>query len=171
LSAVYDLPRVSDSGVVGALTRNWRLSAMYQAQSGYPFTISVFGDTANAGTLLGENPIRANYTGAPIFGEGTRTSDAWFNPAAFAAPQAFSFGNVGRNSVYGPGMRSLDLAIQREFDLTEEVNFEFRAEFFNAFNHTNLGIPNRFVNTPQFGTITEAATPGREVQLSARLSF
>jgi hypothetical protein len=171
LSAVYDLPKAGDSGVVGALTRNWRLSVMYQAQSGYPFTISVFGDTANSGTLLGENPIRANYTGAPIFGEGTRTSDAWFNPAAFAAPPAFSFGNVGRNSVYGPGMRSLDLAIQRQFDLTEGVNFQFRAEFFNALNHTNLGTPNRFVNTPQFGTITEAATPGREVQLSARLSF
>jgi len=171
LSAVYDLPKAGDSGVVGALTRNWRLSVMYQAQSGYPFTISVFGDTANAGTLLGENPIRANYTGAPIFGEGTRTADAWFNPAAFAAPPAFSFGNVGRNSVYGPGMRTLDLAIQRQFDFTEGVNFQFRAEFFNALNHTNLGTPNRFVNTPQFGTITEAATPGREVQLSARLSF
>ena len=171
LSAVYDLPKLSDHGVVGALTRNWRLSTMYQAQSGYPFTISVFGDTANAGTILGENPIRANYTGAPIFGSGPRTSDAWFNPAAFAAPPAFSFGNVGRNSIYGPGMQSLDLALQRQFDLTEGVNFQFRAEFFNALNHTNLGTPNRFVNTPQFGTITEAATPGREVQLSARLSF
>ncbi len=41
----------------------------------------------------------------------------------------------------------------------------------NALNHTNLGTPNRFVNTPQFGTITEAATPGREVQLGARVAF
>ena len=46
-----------------------------------------------------------------------------------------------------------------------------QADFFNALNHTNLGTPNRFVNTAQFGTITDAATPGREVQLSARLSF
>jgi hypothetical protein len=45
------------------------------------------------------------------------------------------------------------------------------AEGFNALNHTNLGTPNRFVNTPQFGTITEAATPGREIQLGVRLSF
>jgi hypothetical protein len=171
LSLVYDVPRLGDKGIVGALTRNWRLSSVYQAQSGYPFTISVFGDTANSGTLLGENPIRANYTGQPIFGPGTRTADAWFNPAAFAAPPAFAFGNVGRNSIYGPGMQTLDLALQREFSLTERVNFQFRGEFFNALNHTNLGTPNRFVNTPQFGTITEASTPGREVQLSARLSF
>ena len=51
------------------------------------------------------------------------------------------------------------------------VKLQFRAEAFNALNHTNLGIPNRFVNTPQFGTITEAATPGREIQLGVRLSF
>jgi len=46
-----------------------------------------------------------------------------------------------------------------------------RGEFFNAFNHTNLGTPNRFVNTSSFGSITEAATPGREIQIGARLSF
>jgi len=170
LSAVYNLPKVGQ-GIVEGITRNWHLSTIYQVQSGFPFTVSVFGDTANAGTLLGENPIRANYTGQPVFGPGTRTADQWFNPAAFAAPPAFAFGNAGRNSVYGPGMQTLDLALHREFNVTEGVNFQFRAELFNALNHTNLGTPNRFVNTPQFGTITEAATPGREVQLSARLSF
>ena len=51
------------------------------------------------------------------------------------------------------------------------VKFQVRAEAFNALNHANLGTPNRFVNTPQFGTITEAATPGREIQWNARLSF
>jgi hypothetical protein len=157
--------------LLGSVTKNWRLSAIYQAQTGFPFTISVFGDTANAGTLLGENPIRANYTGQPVFGSGTRTADAWFNPAAFATPAAFTFGNVGRNSVYGPGMQTLDLALQREFAVSETLRFQIRAEAFNALNHTNLGTPNRFVNTPQFGTITEAATPGREIQLGVRLSF
>jgi len=171
LSAVYELPGLGKSGRVSALTRDWHLSALFQAQSGFPLTISVFGDTANSGTLLGENPVRANYTGQAVFGPGTRTSDAWFNPAAFSTPAAFTFGSVGRNTVYGPGLQTLDLALQREFSLTEKLRFQFRAEFFNALNHTNLGTPNRFVNTPQFGTITEAATPGREVQLGMRLSF
>jgi hypothetical protein len=171
LSAVYDLPKIGERGWASALTRGWNLSALFQAQSGYPLTISVFGDTANAGTLLGENPIRANYTGQPVFIPGTHTSDMWFNPAAFSTPAAFTFGNVGRNTVYGPGLQTLDLALQREFSLTEKLRFQFRAEAFNALNHTNLGTPNRFVNTPQFGTITEAATPGREVQLGVRLSF
>ena len=171
LSSVYEIPAWKNSGFLGSVTKNWRLSAIYQAQTGFPFTISVFGDTANAGTLLGENPIRAKYTGQPIFGSGSRTADAWFNPAAFTTPAAFTFGNVGRNSVYGPGMQTVDLALQREFAVTETLKFQIRAEAFNALNHTNLGTPNRFVNTPQFGTITEAATPGREIQLGVRVSF
>jgi len=170
LSLVYDLPSFK-SGWAHSLTKQWRLSSVYQVQSGFPFTVSVFGDTANAGTLLGENPIRANSTGQPIYGSGTHTAAMWFNPAAFATPPAFTFGNVGRNSLYGPGMQTLDIALAREVTVTEKTNLQFRAEFFNALNHTNLGTPNRFVNTPQFGTITDSMTPGREIQLSARLSF
>ena len=118
----------------------------------------------------------ANYrfvqtTGQPIFDANSRTADRWFNPAAFAIPAAFTFGNVGRNTVYGPGRQTLDLALQREFSMTETVKLQVRAEAFNALNHSNLGTPNRFVNTPQFGTITEASTPGREIQLGVRLSF
>jgi hypothetical protein len=68
-------------------------------------------------------------------------------------------------------MQTMDLGVVRAFSMAEKVRLETRAEFFNAFNHTNLGTPNRFVNTSSFGSITEVATPGREIQLSARLSF
>jgi hypothetical protein len=171
VSAVYDIPSLAGGRLTRALTRNWRISTLYQLQSGFPFTISVFGDTANAGTVVGENPIRANYTGQPVFGSGTGTTDAWFNPSAFATPAAYTFGNAGRNTVYGPGMQTLDAALVRSFAIAEKVHLEIRAEAYNAMNHSNWGTPNRFVNTPQFGNITEAATPGREFQVSARLSF
>ena len=171
VSAVYDIPGLEKYGWMSATTKHWQLSTVYQVQTGFPFTISVFGDTANAGTALGENPIRANYTGQPIFGSGTHTAEEWFNRTAFATPAAFTFGDVGRNSVYGPGMQTLDLALARNFAIAERMTFQFRGEFFNALNHTNLGTPDRYVNTQQFGTITQATTPGRQVQLSARLSF
>ncbi len=171
LSAAWDIPSPFSAGAPRRATANWRVSTLYQAQTGFPLTISVFGDTANAGTILGENPVRADYTGLPVFGPGTRTPDRWFNPAAFTAPAAYTFGNAGRNTVYGPGLQTLDFALEREFAITESGRFQIRGEFFNAMNHVNLGTPNRFVNTPQFGTITDAATPGREVQVSARLSF
>jgi len=171
LSAVYDIPTLHSNNILQAATKDWHFSTLYQIQTGFPFTISVFGDTANSGTVLGENPIRANATGQPIFVPGTRTASGWFNTAAFTAPPAFAFGNVGRNSVYGPGLQTLDFAVVRDFNLGEKTKFQFRSEFFNALNHTNLGTPDRFVNTPQFGTITEATTPGRQIQLSARVSF
>ena len=151
LSAVYDLPGLKQSGLLDKLTHNWQVSTVYQIQSGFPFTLSVFGDTANSGTVLSENPIRANVTGQPIFPSGTRTAAAWFNTSAFAAPAAFTFGNSGRNSVYGPGRQTLDFAVVRNFSITESARFQLRAEFFNALNHTNLGMPDRFVNTPQGG--------------------
>lgn len=171
LSGVYDVPAWSRSRLSTLVTQNWRISTIYQIQTGYPLTVSVFGDTANAGTALGENPIRANYTGQKIFPHGTRNANSWFNTAAFAAPPAYTFGDVGRNSVYGPGMQTLDAALVRSFDLTERLKFETRGEFFNALNKVNLDTPNRFVNTAGFGTITGVMTPGREIQVSARLSF
>jgi hypothetical protein len=116
-------------------------------------------------------PIRANSTGQSIFPSGTRNSTTWFNPGAYSAPPAYTFGSVGRNSVYGPGLQTMDLALVRGFSLAEKARFGTRAEFFNGLNHTNLGTPNRFVNTSSFGSITEFATPGREIQVSARLSF
>ncbi len=146
ISSVYDIPAYRRAEFARLITQNWHLSAIYQFQTGMPFTISVFGDTANSGTVLGENPIRANVTGQPIFGPGTHTADEWFNPAAFAAPPAFTYGNVGRNTLYGPSTRTLDLALARSFNFTERLAFQFRAEAFNALNQVNLGTPNRFVH-------------------------
>jgi hypothetical protein len=71
VSAVYNPPVYGRNGRTRALTRDWRGSVEYQVQTGFPMTISVFGDTANAGTVVGENPIRANSTGQKIFGSGT----------------------------------------------------------------------------------------------------
>jgi hypothetical protein len=171
LSLVYDTKAIGQNSLVRTLTRDWRGTMVYQVQTGFPMTISVFGDTANAGTVVGENPIRAKVTGQKVFGSGTRNPTTWFNPAAFVAPPAYTFGNVGRNTVYGPGMQTLDLGVVRAFVLGEKARFEWRSEFFNALNHTNLGPPNRFVNTSSFGSITEVSTPGREIQFSARVTF
>jgi hypothetical protein len=106
-----------------------------------------------------------------VFPSGAHTSNEWFNTAAFAAPAPYTFGNVGRNTVEGPGMQIADVALTREFHLRESLRMQIRAEMFNALNHTNYGTPNRFVNEPQFGTITMAMHPGREAQFSARMTF
>ncbi len=170
-SAVYNLPGLGGRGLLHEMTSGWSLGSIFSIESGMPFTISVFGDTANAGTLLGQNPIRANVTGARLFPSGTRTTAEWFNRSAFAAPAPYTFGNAGVNTVLGPGFVDLDQAIQREFRINETTRFIIRAEAFNALNHSNWGEPNNYVNTPQFGSITTAQGSGREIQLSGRLDF
>jgi len=152
---------------------HWNMATIFQMQSGFPYTVSVFGDTANAGTLLGENPVRANVVPGvnPNLPEGQRDASRWFNTDAFVAPPAFQFGNAGRNTLRGPSMQVIDLALYRNFVLKEGLQLQFRSELFNALNHTNLGIPNRFVNTPQFGSITMAMTPARQIQFALKLLF
>ena len=100
-----------------------------------------------------------------------RTANEWFNPAAFATPAAYTFGDVRTKLGLRTASAHAGHRIVRSFRLTESASFQFRGEAFNALNMTNLGTPNRFVNEPQFGTITMAMTPGREIQLSARVSF
>src|SRR5262249_45891725 len=107
LSAVYAIPAYRRAEWTRLLTQNWNFSTIYQVQTGMPFTISVFGDTANSGTVLGENPIRANVTGQPVFGPGTHRADEWFNPAAFSTPAAYTYGDVGRNTLRRPGEQPL----------------------------------------------------------------
>ena len=170
LSGVYDAPAWNRSHLSTALTKDWRFSTIYQVQSGYPMTISVFGDTANAGTALGENPIRANSRVRKSFLRHAQ-SPAMVQPRRLRNPARVHLRQRGRNSVYGPGMQTFDVAVVRAFSVTERMRLETRGEFFNALNQVNYDVPNRFVNTAGFGTITGAMSPGRQIQLSARVSF
>jgi hypothetical protein len=179
-SLIYKIPfsmngqRISGvSGLAKVLVSDWQISVIYQAQSGFPFTAGVFGDTANAGSLLNVNPVRADVVAgvSPILDSSRRSTDEWFNTDAFRTPAAFTFGTAGRNTLRGPGMQKGDLALERKFSLREQTQLGFRAEVFNVFNHTNFDTPERFVNTPQFGTVTMAATSARQIQFALRLEF
>jgi hypothetical protein len=170
-SIVYKVPGWQRTNFLRHLTSGWSLGTIFTAQHGMPFTIQVFGDTANAGTLLGQNPIRANVTGQPLYTSGTHSTAEWFNTAAFAAPAPYTFGNAGVNTLFGPNYVDLDQSVQRKFAITERYAFTFRVDAFNALNHSNWGYPNNFVNTPQFGSITMAEGTGRELQISGRITF
>jgi hypothetical protein len=176
-SVIYKVPYSASGGtttgerVVRGIFGGWQASLIYQWQSGFPFTISVFGDTANAGALLNVNPIRANVVPGVSPEVDDPRADMWFNTAAFATPAPFTFGTATRNSVWGPGLKKADLALDRELPIAGSARFHFRLEAFNLFNTVNYGTPNRFVNTPQFGTITEAATSARQIQFVFRTTF
>jgi hypothetical protein len=153
-----------DRGVVYNLAGGWQVGGIVRGESGTPFTIFVSGNPANS--FFGGS-IRPNLIGDP---NGPQTIDQWFNTAAFAAPAANTFGNAGRSLVRGPGIYLWDLAVYKNFRVTEAVRMQFRAEFFNAFNHTNFFNIGTTVGTPTFGRITSALEP-RQVQLGLRLEF
>lgn len=176
-SVIYKIPYAATGGattserIARGIFGGWQASLIYQWQSGFPFTISVFGDTANAGSLLNVNPIRANVVPGASPELDRPTAAMWFNTAAFTTPAPFTFGTATRNSVWGPGLKKADLALDREVPATNVLKLHFRLEAFNLFNTVNYGTPNRFVNTPQFGTITEAATSARQIQFVFRATF
>src|SRR5262249_51224921 len=79
--------------------------------------------------------------------------NAWFNTAAFVPAPAGTFGNAGRNVVIGPRTNSADFSVMKVMQIAERANLQFRAEFFNIFNHPNFALPNVTVNSSAFGTI------------------
>ena len=99
-----------------------------------------------------------------------RTTSRYFNTGAFAAPPAATFGNVGKNTVIGPGMVNLDFVLSREVLFGEGRKLQFRAEAFNILNHSNYSIVGRLLNTATFGRVQGQLDP-RQIQFGAKFLF
>ena len=101
------------------------------------------------------------------------TIQEWFDPSAFVEPTPNTFGNAGRNTLYGPRYFDLDLSLAKEFVIPihgEGVRLQLRADAFNAFNHPNFGQPNASIGVPGAGEIFSASA-ARNVQVEARINF
>ncbi len=161
---------------VNIVASGWTASAILAVQTGFPFTPQLgYNPTGNGDT---RNPVRPNWN--PNF-SGTlypRTPQQYFNAAAFLPPAAGTYGNVSRDALTGPGLSELDFSATRNAHLTERLGLQFRAEFFNILNHTNLQTPNEVVYTsatsgvsPTAGLVSATSTTSRQIQFGAKLSF
>ena len=156
------MPRVLDEVVGG-----WQLAGIVTVQSGFPFT-----------PQLGQSdPANVNYAYArrpDVVGTGSQPNqsiDRWFNINDFVVPQPFTIGNAGRNILRGPGLQNWDLSLMKNFNFTERKYLQFRAEFFNIFNHPNFGLPNSNIEDQiHGGQITNANDP-RIMQFALKLYF
>ena len=144
----------------------WQVNGLAIMQTGLPFTLGHAG--ANTGGAGGSRP---DYLRNPEIPSDQRTLERWFDPTAFLTPAIFTFGNVGRNTLYGPGRWNVDSSLFKDFFLTEKVKLQFRAEAFNLFNHPQFGQPNATIGTGPAGTITSTAGNPRQLQLALRLQF
>jgi hypothetical protein len=177
VNATYDLPfGRGKSAWVNHLIGDWQVSAIETLQSGLPFTPQLSYNPSNDGDT--RNPVRPsinpNFRGKLILGG----PNEYFNPNAFTQPLPGTYGNAGRNILQGPRLYETDLSLAKKFVLAERATLQFRAEFFNLFNHTNFNTPNPVVYaaatggpSPTAGIVTSTATTSRQVQLGLKLSW
>jgi hypothetical protein len=146
-----------------------------------------YSNNPNSGVITtpcGPVPVSQQHPTGFLFPAGTPLHNAtlWFNPCAFSLPGVTTsttgtYGNLGRNTVIGPGFVDFDFALVKMTALTEKTRLEFRAESFNLFNHPNLGLPanSLFSSTMNYngnaGSITAIASNNRQLQLGMKFSF
>jgi len=205
----YSLPfGRSLSGAARQLAAGWEIGSIVTLASGVPFTVenssnrsqnqASGADAADRPNLVpgaSNNPIKGVSQGCtfPIGAQpgsaGSRTIPAgaklgtpelWFDPCVFVPQPLGRFGNLGRNTLIGPGRSTVDFLVNKHFRIREGHDLEFRSEFFNMFNHVNLAGPDattrkifdnngRLVGNP--GTITQTTTPSRQVQFGLKYVF
>jgi len=161
-SPVWRLPLGSNM-----LARNWEVSSIVTLQTGRPFTALITRDQSN--TL--DNLSRPDIVGD--VNRGPRTVSEWFNKKAVQQQTFGTFGNAGRNNIIGPPFNNFDFVISRTISLRrfrEDLSMQWRAEFFNAFNHPNFSPPVQSVDNPSFAQITNALDP-RQVQFGLKIKF
>jgi hypothetical protein len=169
LSFVWHVPSPSQQRVAKALLGGWQLTGIVVGLSGAPLT-------ARAGTdrsLTGQNLDTADVIGDwKLAGGRSRQEEinGWFNTRAFVLPAVGAFGTGSINMLRGPGAVSTDFGGYRNFKLKERFNVQFRAQFYNALNHTRLGNPNTTFTSAAFGRILGASDP-RVGEMGLKLSF
>jgi hypothetical protein len=146
------------------LVRDWGLNAVAVLTNGLPFDITNASARSNTG-----GSDRPNSICDPTSGFGQNVYE-WFNTSCFASQTLYTYGNLGRNVLHGPGRTNLDLAVHREFIPKEGMSLQFRAEAFNLTNTPAFSAPGASFGSSTFGVISSAGL-GRNIQLALKLLF
>jgi len=152
-SAVYQTPHVNVTGFESAVLNNWQLNGIATVQSGLPFTVLSGTDRS----LSGIGNDYADIVGNPARPLGVSKIKEYFNTAAFVPAATGTFGNIGRNSLRGPGYADVDLGVIKGIYQGERFNAQFIAEAFNAFNRVNFANPVSTISSGTYGQITSTA--------------
>jgi len=186
----YPVPFRAHSKSLGLLVNGWTLDGIGTFTAGIPFTAllastvsrdlgTTFAERPNLNTGANSNPNSGASAGCAGFPAGKTVGNAnnWYDPCGFSLPLAGTYGNLGRNTIIGPGVADVDLVLEKNFKLRERANALFRFEMFNIMNHTNFGLPNTTpltaagVANASAGRITYTTTSARQLQFALRVSF
>jgi hypothetical protein len=181
ISYVYSLPKLHSSmRAMNAVANGWRTTGLIQHHSGDSLT--AYTGTDNSLTGLNQDRAQRDFT-KPAYARDGGTSNCvagkscvnWLNASAFSIPAntgpGTGFGNVVKGSLRGPGYTNWDAAVIRTFPIHRETTLDFRAEYFDVLNHTELSNPTTTATSTSFGTITATQGGPSVAQFSLKLLF
>jgi hypothetical protein len=174
----YDLPLgnrrhfLGNRGFLSRLLSGWTTYGILTLQSGRPFTVALLPEHDNSNTGIASLGFSANDRPNRIASGWLPNPgpDRWFDTGAFALGDFGTFGNAGRNILDGPGYQNLSVSLMKDSHVRENLNLQFRAEFFNVLNHANFDLPDIFFGSPTFGRINSAQSP-RRIQFGLKIIF
>ncbi|MBI3941044.1 MAG: TonB-dependent receptor [Acidobacteria bacterium] len=184
LNTVYQLPWGRElTGLAGKLTSGWGLSGILRVASGSPFLVVLGTDRARTGEPTGQRPnLRPGFSSNPILGG----VDQYFDINAFELQPVGFLGNLGRNTLLGPGMATADFSLLKNIGVGAapgDFRIQFRAEFFNVFNRANFDVPQpvstgavqvlNAVGEPILSSVrlTSTTTSPRQIQFGVKILF
>jgi hypothetical protein len=168
---------LNNSSVASRLIGNWQVNAIVNLQTGIPFTVTA-SDVSGTGS---NHAFYPNCVGNPDMGAskdpsqyvGSKSTGHYLNFAAFGAPATGTFGSCRPRMFHGPGLNESDLSLFKSFPIKRLYKFEFRAEFFNAFNHPSFANPSASLaaGPTAFAKSTATTTSPRYIQLAGKFFF
>ena len=182
-SILYDLPfgrgKTFGSGwndVTNSFLGNWQVTLIERISSGFPVPLIDSSNLSGTTFNTGGNDNNFNRPNQ-VAGCNTHAADhsaphyQWINASCFTAPAPGELGNAARVPVAGPDFVNSDFSVIKQFQLPRELGLNFRAEFFNLFNHPEYGSPIADINAPGFGSVNSTVNNPRLVQFALKLSF
>jgi hypothetical protein len=178
----YDLPfGANQAGAAGKILGGWQTSGILNMNTGNPSFVSIRFNNSRNLQIPSFNPSER-----PDLVPGTDNNpvlggpDKYLDASSFVVATPGTMGNLGRNTITQPGLVTLDFSLVKNTYVSEQVNFQFRAEFFNIFNRANFAAPNGTVFSSSrnptsvsgsFGRITRTRTTGRQIQFALKILF
>ena len=174
----YEIPffKSSSNALLRQTLSGWQTNGIVTIQSGYPFTVNIPGDAANTGAANQRPDLlhqaTANCGDSHLFN--------CIDLTAYAPPTPYTYGNAGRNALFGPGLTNIDFSLFKNFSILEKASLQFRAEAFNlsntpGFSNPNSGLPDdvggAYPAGSSFGSITSTSHDNREIQFALKLLF
>jgi hypothetical protein len=158
----FDKPYLSE-GFLGQIIGGWQLSGIATFQGGRPFNVNLNTPVNNGA------PSWPNRLGSGVLDDPDRA--LWFDPTAFVAPTANTYGDVGRGVLYSPGQKNIDASLTRRFGFIGRSNLMVRLDAFNLTNTPYFGFPNANIGSPTVGQITTTIGDNRILQFALKMDF